>query len=86
MSVVRGRPIHFDLTEESRELFESIIISRFSVRDQSDEVLRTDDGLSRFGLAAVAEMNRLGILIDLSHVGDRTTLDAIENSVRRGRT
>jgi hypothetical protein len=46
MSVVRGRPIHFDLTEESRELFESIIISRFSVRDQSDEVLRTDDGLT----------------------------------------
>jgi hypothetical protein len=46
MSAVRGRPIHFDLTEESRELFESIIISRFSVRDQSDEVLRTDDGLT----------------------------------------
>jgi membrane dipeptidase len=41
---------------------------------------RTDDGLSRFGLAAVEEMNRLGILIDLSHVGDRTTLDAIEHS------
>jgi membrane dipeptidase len=41
---------------------------------------RVDDGLSRFGLSAVAEMNRLGILIDLSHVGDRTTLDAIEHS------
>jgi membrane dipeptidase len=41
---------------------------------------RTDDGLSNFGLAAVSEMNRLGILIDLSHVGDRTTLDAIETS------
>jgi membrane dipeptidase len=43
---------------------------------------RIDDGLSRFGLAAVEEMNRLGILIDLSHVGDRTTLDAIENSAK----
>jgi membrane dipeptidase len=43
---------------------------------------RTDDGLSNFGLAAVKEMNRLGILIDLSHVGDRTTLDAIENSIQ----
>jgi membrane dipeptidase len=43
---------------------------------------RTDDGLSNFGLAAVKEMNRLGILIDLSHVGDRTTLDAIENSAQ----
>lgn len=46
MTVVRGRPIHFDLTEESREIFESIIISRFSVRDKNDEVLRTDDGLT----------------------------------------
>ena len=41
---------------------------------------RTDDGLSNFGLDAVREMNRLGILIDLSHVGDRTTMDTIESS------
>ena len=41
---------------------------------------RNDEGLSHFGIDAVAEMNRLGILIDLSHVGDRTTLDAIEIS------
>lgn len=39
-----------------------------------------DEGLSKFGRAAVAEMNRVGILIDLSHVGDQTTLDAIERS------
>ncbi|MCZ6676343.1 MAG: dipeptidase, partial [Candidatus Poribacteria bacterium] len=41
---------------------------------------RRDDGLSHFGVDAIQEMNRLGILIDLSHVGDRTTLDAIELS------
>ena len=41
---------------------------------------RTDDGLSNFGVDAVKEMNRLGILIDLSHVGDRTTLETIELS------
>ncbi len=41
---------------------------------------RRDDGLSNFGVDAVREMNRLGILIDLSHVGDRTTLEAIELS------
>lgn len=41
---------------------------------------RTDDGLSNFGVDAIREMNRLGILIDLSHVGDRTTLEAIEHS------
>ena len=41
---------------------------------------RTDDGLSRIGLAAVSELNRLGMLIDLSHCGDRTTLETIEHS------
>ena len=41
---------------------------------------RTDDGLSNFGVDAVKEMNRLGILIDLSHVGDRTTLETAEMS------
>ena len=43
---------------------------------------RVDDGLSNFGLDAVREMNRLGILIDLSHCGDRTTLEAIGHSER----
>ena len=41
---------------------------------------RTDEGLSNFGVDAVKEMNRLGILIDLSHVGDRTTLETAELS------
>ena len=46
MPLVQGRPIHFVLTEESRAIFESIIISRFSVRDKNDEVVQTDDGLT----------------------------------------
>lgn len=41
---------------------------------------RRDDGLSSFGIDAVREMNRLGILVDLSHVGERTTLETIEVS------
>ena len=43
---------------------------------------RIDAGLTQFGLAVVDEMNRLGILIDLSHVGYRTTMDAIEASAK----
>ena len=37
-----------------------------------------DYGLSRFGRDFILECNRLGILVDLSHVGDRTVMDAIE--------
>ena len=41
---------------------------------------RNDCGLSNFGIDAVREMNQLGIVIDLSHVGPKTTMDAIEMS------
>ena len=43
---------------------------------------RIDAGLTQFGLEVIDEMNRLGILIDLSHVGYRTTMDAIEASAK----
>jgi microsomal dipeptidase-like Zn-dependent dipeptidase len=36
-----------------------------------------DQGLARFGREVVEEMNRQGILVDLSHVGERTSLDAV---------
>jgi membrane dipeptidase len=39
-----------------------------------------DSGLARFGRELVREINRCGVLIDLSHVGNRTSLDAIEAS------
>ncbi|VTU46519.1 Membrane dipeptidase (Peptidase family M19) (plasmid) [Variovorax sp. SRS16] len=40
-----------------------------------------DTGISsRFGRKAIAEMNDVGILIDLSHCGERTTLEAIDLS------
>ncbi|WP_271398165.1 membrane dipeptidase [Salinicoccus roseus] len=42
----------------------------------------TDPGLSRYGRNVVKEMNRVGMVIDLSHVGDQTTLDTIELSTR----
>ncbi|MBI4277268.1 MAG: membrane dipeptidase [Armatimonadetes bacterium] len=37
-------------------------------------------GLTHLGRQAVCEMNRLGIVVDLSHVGERTSLDACEIS------
>lgn len=39
-----------------------------------------DGGLSDFGREVVAEMNAVGILVDLSHVGPKTSEDAIRHS------
>jgi len=41
---------------------------------------KKDAGLSIFGESVVEKMNELGILIDLSHTGDKTCWDAIELS------
>lgn len=38
---------------------------------------RVDGGVSDYGAAVIAEMDRLGMLVDTSHCGDRTTLDGI---------
>lgn len=40
----------------------------------------TDGGLSDFGRDVIDEMNLLGIMIDLSHVGPQTSDDAIRHS------
>ncbi len=43
---------------------------------------RVDGGISDFGEAIVRRMNEIGMAIDVSHCGDRTTLDAFELSSR----
>ena len=39
-----------------------------------------DSGVSRFGKAVIEEMNRLGMIVDLSHAGKQTCIDAIDFS------
>jgi membrane dipeptidase len=41
---------------------------------------RVDGGISDFGVAIVERMNQVGMAVDVSHCGDRTTLDACEVS------
>lgn len=41
---------------------------------------RVDGGVSDFGAAIISAMNAVGMLVDVSHCGDRTTLDAIDIS------
>ena len=40
----------------------------------------THNGISSFGQQVVREMNRLGILVDLSHAGEKSFYDALEMS------
>ena len=41
-----------------------------------------DTGITRMGRQVIAEMNRVGLVIDMSHSGERSTLEAIEISDR----
>lgn len=41
-----------------------------------------DPGITRFGRQAIREMNRVGLVIDMSHSSERSTLEAIELSER----
>lgn len=41
---------------------------------------RNDCGLSKFGVLVVAECNRVGLLLDCTHVGRRASLEIIEHS------
>ena len=43
---------------------------------------RVDGGLSDFGVEVVERMNELGIIVDLSHCGRKTSMDGIEVSSR----
>jgi membrane dipeptidase len=46
--------------------------------DSSYDTLNTWNGLSPFGEKVVTEMNRIGIMVDISHVSDSTFYDVIK--------
>ena len=47
------------------------------ISDSSYDTTRTWNGLSPFGEEVVAEMNRLGIMVDISHVSDSAFYDVM---------
>jgi len=78
MGMENGAPVGMDLAN-LKDYFEKGI--RYitlthgrdnQICDSSGDTTRTWNGLSPFGKQVVAEMNRLGIMVDISHVDDST--------------
>ncbi|MDQ4213080.1 membrane dipeptidase [Microbacterium sp. ASV81] len=79
-----GRP--FDDDEGNVELFRDMGVTQSQLTYNTRTFLGDggsepeNAGLSNLGRRVIEEMNRVGILIDLAHSGDRTRLQTIEHS------
>jgi membrane dipeptidase len=71
-----------DLVDAYKALGVGIIQLSYNVKNRVGDGCeeRTDAGLSRFGLKLIERMNRARVIVDCSHTGYRTTMDAIEAS------
>jgi membrane dipeptidase len=76
---------HFRSAKDVRSFYElGQRCSQLTYNEQnllgSGSTERVDGGLSDYGVEIVKAMNEVGMLVDVSHSGPRTTLDAIEVS------
>ena len=40
--------------------------------------MKIDSGVTNFGREVIKEMNRVGVVVDMSHSAEKSTFDAIE--------
>lgn len=73
---------HFQKVEDVEYFFKlgqrvSQLTYNWQSRIGSGSTERVDGGISDYGVSIIEAMNKVGMLIDVSHCGDKTTLDAI---------
>lgn len=73
---------HFQKVEDVEFFFKlgqriSQLTYNWQNRIGSGSTERVDGGISDYGVSIIEAMNKVGMLIDVSHSGDKTTLDAI---------
>jgi membrane dipeptidase len=59
-----------------------LTLAHFRSNNFSDSMtdVEVHNGLSKFGRELVREMNRIGMMVDVSHISDKAVLDAVEES------
>ncbi len=83
MGLENGSPIENNLSN-LKEFYDKgvryITLAHYKwnhICDSANDTIRKWNGLSPFGEDVVSEMNRLGIMVDISHVSDSTFYDVI---------
>jgi membrane dipeptidase len=71
-----------DLIDLYKALGVGVIQLTYNIRNRVGDGCeeRTDAGLSRFGIRLVERLNKAGVIVDCSHTGLRTSMEAIEHS------
>jgi membrane dipeptidase len=73
---------NLDLVDLYKSLGVGIIQLTYNVKNRVGDGCeeRTDAGLSRFGIKLIERLNKARVIVDCSHTGLRTSLDAVECS------
>lgn len=73
-----------DLVDAYKALGVGVVQLTYNLRNRVGDGCeeRTDSGLSRFGERLIGRLNDARVIVDCSHTGERTSLEAIERSSR----
>ncbi len=53
-----------------------------SAKDEVNPKYKGEKGLTKFGKSVIKKMNKIGMIIDVSHSGEQTFYDVIKNSIK----